>query len=66
MKIEEMMQPLEEDELEEVSGGHGGNSDTIFQCRSCGHSFNFGGNCPNCGGTLDKNAKGKVVMLFFE
>ena len=30
MKNEEMMQPLEEDELEEVSGGHGGNSDTII------------------------------------
>ena len=53
MKIEEMMQPLEEDELEEVSGGVGGKGFPIFQCRSCGHCFPFGGNCPDCGGTLD-------------
>ena len=52
MKIEEMMQPLEEDELEEVSGGMGGNTEPIFKCSSCSRCFKFGGNCPDCGGTL--------------
>ena len=52
MKIEEMMQPLEEDELEEVSGGIVVSTSPIFKCSSCGHCFRFGGNCPDCGGTL--------------
>ena len=52
MKIEEMMQPLEEDELEEVSGGVGVNSQSVFKRSRCSRCFKFGGNCPDCGGTL--------------
>ena len=63
MKNEEMMQPLEEDELEEVSGGTEVSTRPIFQCSSCSHRFAFGGNCPDCGGTLGKIAQGYGVLL---
>ena len=50
MKNEEMMQPLEEDELEEVSGGL--IYEGIYQCSSCGRVYPSRGDCPKCGGTL--------------
>ena len=44
--LEEQMQPLEEDELEDVSGGT--NSKT-YECPNCSRAYSFPGNCRICG-----------------
>ena len=43
---EEMMQPLEEDELEGVSGGTNNNT---YRCPNCNRAYSYRGNCRICG-----------------
>ena len=44
--LEEQMQPLEEDELEDVSGG---TNNKTYECPNCNRAYSYRGNCRICG-----------------
>ena len=44
--LEEQMQPLEEDELEDVSGG---TNNKTYECPNCNRAYAYPGNCRICG-----------------
>ena len=53
-KNNEMMQPLEDDELEEAAGGANNSNQYIYHCAQCNKSSALPGNCPKCGKALIK------------
>ena len=53
-KDHEMMQPLEDDELEEAAGGMNNPRQCIYHCAQCNENSAYPGNCPKCGKALKK------------
>lgn len=48
-KDHEKMQPLEDDELEEATGGEISVPRAVFTCPNCNITYNAGRKCPKCG-----------------
>ena len=53
-KDNEMMQPLEDDELEEAAGGTNNPKQYVYHCTQCNENSAHPGNCPKCGKALIK------------